>query len=120
MAPFAAAVAVLTCMHVQQDVAAAVLGRGGCVEVIADRLFFLSGQIVGSMLVFFVSPQGVVWYVGDLGTARLARPDANVGGRVSDIADKRLAYLAICDIGGGCKVLKGILGNVMLVSENSS
>jgi hypothetical protein len=75
-------------MHVQRDVVAAVLGCGGCVEVIADRLFFLSSQIVGGMLVFFVSPQGVAWCIGDLGTVQLARPDANVGGRVSDIADK--------------------------------
>jgi hypothetical protein len=83
-----AAVTALARVHMQWDVAAAVLGCGGCVEVIADRLFFLSGQIAGGMLVFFVSPQGVARCIGDLGTARLARPDANVGGRVSDIANE--------------------------------
>ena len=119
VAPFVAAVTALARVHVQRDVAAAVLGRGGCVEMIADRLFFLSGQITGGMLVFFISPQGVARCVGDLGMARLVRLDANVSGRVSDVANERFTYLAIRDVGGGCKVLKGILGDVMLVSENT-
>jgi len=56
MALFVAAVAALACMNVQRDVAAAVLGHGGCVEVIADGLFFLSGLLAGGMLVLVVSP----------------------------------------------------------------
>ena len=99
MAPFAAAVTALAHMHMQWDVVAAVLGRGGCMEVIADHLFFLSSLVVCSMLIFFISPQGVAWHVGDLGMAQLARPDADISSRVYDIASERFAYLAIYNVG---------------------
>ena len=56
MAPFVAVVAALACMDVQQDVAVVVLGHGCCVEIVADGLFFLSSLIMGSLLVFVVSP----------------------------------------------------------------
>jgi len=69
VAPFAAAVAALAHMDVQQDVAVAVLGHGHCVKVVTDGLFFMSSLIAGGLLVFVVMPKGVVWCIGDLGTA---------------------------------------------------
>jgi len=79
MAPFAAAVAALVHVDMQWNVAAVVLGHGRCIEMVTDGLFFLSGMIVGGLLIFVVSPERLAWCVSDLGTVWLARPDTDIG-----------------------------------------
>ena len=60
----------------------------------------------------------MAWCIGDPGTARFACPD--IGRQVHDIAGEQFVYLAIRDIGRRGEVLEGILGNVMLVSKDTS
>ena len=78
--------AALAHVNVQRDIAVAVLGCGGCIEVVTDGLFFLSGLVAGGMLVLVVLPQSLVWCVSDPGTVRLAHLDEDVGCQVCDIA----------------------------------